>query len=89
MTILHIKLPYIFEGRDYNDGSRHLSENILTGVFTQGLNLEAGIHLHWSIPDALTTGKHEVETTFPQVPNRWLIVRRGVTEGNRQWVVST
>ncbi|MGK7916898.1 MAG: hypothetical protein AB4038_15365 [Prochloraceae cyanobacterium] len=82
------KLPYRFEGKDYNDGSPNLSEQILTGVFQQQLTLKAGIHLHWSIPDALTTGKHEVETTFPQVPNRWLIIRRGVQE-EKKWMVES
>src|SRR5579872_991884 len=41
-------------------------------------NLHAsGVHLHWALPDGLTHGakKNAGEWKFPQVPNRWLIVR--------------
>src|ERR1700752_5406738 len=36
-----------------------------------------GIHLHWSLPDALTHGTvtNGGQTTFPLVPNRWLVAR--------------
>lgn len=41
-----------------------------------------GLHLHWALPDALTTGRHQDGTThFPPVPNRWL-VRRLDNKGN-------
>src|ERR1700761_6891367 len=43
----------------------------------------AGIHLHWAIPSALTHGIGVKDPTtgktsklvFPNVPNRWLVVR--------------
>jgi hypothetical protein len=38
---------------------------------------KAGIYLHWTLPKALRSGVHSKDgsTTFPLVPNRWLIVR--------------
>jgi hypothetical protein len=39
--------------------------------------LEAGVHLHWALPDALIKGKVDDSTplSFPVVPNRWLVTR--------------
>jgi len=46
------------------------------------------IHLHWALPDALTIGKAEADgITFPVVPNRWLIIRRGGNKSEKQWVL--
>lgn len=52
-----------------------------------------GVHLQWQLPEALTTGHIDPdsgESTFPLVPNRWLVVRyatvRGVTTA-AGWVV--
>ncbi|MCP4339364.1 MAG: hypothetical protein GY799_10860 [Desulfobulbaceae bacterium] len=44
------------------------------------LTLKDGVHLHWSMPDALTKGymigkDEESEVVFPDLPNRWLVVR--------------
>ena len=64
------KLPYKYQGETHGSGQANLSEQILAPLFNHQLSLEAGIHLHWSIPDGLTMGQHEIETTFPQVPNR-------------------
>ena len=48
-------------------------------------------HLHWALPDALTTGHHRSGSTqFPAVPNRWL-VRRLDNGGQLQksWIVES
>lgn len=40
---------------------------------------QPGIHLHWALPDGLTAGTVSSPQSFPEfpnVPNRWLIVRR-------------
>lgn len=40
--------------------------------------LQSGIHLHWALPDALTTAALDPSTgklNFPEVPNRWLVTR--------------
>jgi hypothetical protein len=56
-----------------------------------------GVHLHWSLPDALTHGAQDPAsgvTTFPQVPNRWLITRIATRDGDpqprfRSWVLES
>jgi len=57
-----------------NRGRAYISETVLTVPFTQPqLTLKAGIHLHWSLPDALTNGiarDGEQGITFPLVTNR-------------------
>ena len=83
------KLPYRKPGNTINDESAYLSETVLSPPFSNlNLTLKAGIHLHWILPDALMTGKAESDgITFPHVPNRWLIVRRGGNKAEKQWVV--
>src|ERR1700761_2812357 len=48
--------------------------------FNRDATLEAGIHVHWALPDALTAatviqGKGTKELVFPAVPDLWLVVR--------------
>ncbi|UKY48519.1 hypothetical protein [Streptomyces inhibens] len=43
---------------------------------TEGI--ATGVHVQWQLPEALTSGHYDPdtgETTFPLVPNRWLVVR--------------
>jgi hypothetical protein len=91
-------LPYfdVALGRDLNPDTPYLSEAILTKPFQdQRLLLKPGIHLHWSLPDALTQAQHQDhEPIFPVVPNRWLITRsRQIAENSflpeKQWVVES
>ena len=47
--------------------------------------LQEGIHLHWAMPDALTKGyvigeEEKSEVVFPELPNRWLVVRTVVQD---------
>ena len=90
------QLPYFDGIQDINPRKPHISETVLGRPFQNtNLNLLAGVHLHWSLPDALTHGGqagNDIE--FPTVPNRWLVTRlRGKTPGNRtvekQWVVQS
>lgn len=83
------KLPYRKPGSMVNREAAYLSETVLSPPFPNlNLTLKAGIHLHWILPDALMTGKAESDgITFPHVPNRWLIVRRGGNKAEKQWVV--
>src|SRR5262249_16164309 len=54
-----------------------------------------GIYLHWTLPQALRQGNHNTtsgSTTFPLVPNRWVIVRYSGSLDNRRataWVVES
>ena len=87
------KLPYYKNSQLVNRGRAYISETVLTVPFTQPqLTLKAGIHLHWSLPDALTNGiarDGEQGITFPLVPNRWLIIRRGGNLVEEKWVVES
>jgi hypothetical protein len=47
---------------------------------------QPGVYLHWALPDALTNGSQTVDpsdpdaprtTTFPAIPDRWLVMRIG------------
>src|SRR5678815_1982732 len=73
--------------------------------FNRDAELEAGIHLHWALPDALTRarmlpdGKGDERTLFPGVPDLWLVVRfnpapqtilpPGAQRDWRAWVVDS
>lgn len=74
-----------------NSDKAYISSSVLSPPFENlNLTLGAGIHLHWAMPDALTEGKATVDgITFPLVPNRWLIVRRGGNTGEKQWVIES
>lgn len=90
------RLPFADHSQDVNVDVVNISENIVSKPFDdQNLYLKAGIHLHWALPDALTRGKHTpAGTTFPAVPNRWLIVRSRRAVGGQEsiekiWVVES
>ncbi|PQJ29839.1 LamG domain-containing protein [Rubritalea profundi] len=86
------RLPYVDRQlkREINADHANISESIVSQPFqSQNLHLKAGVHLHWSMPDALTRGVHHgKETRFPALPNRWLITRN---KGSNQksWVVES
>ncbi|MDH4244677.1 MAG: hypothetical protein OEV38_13060 [Nitrospira sp.] len=73
-------LPYYDsrEGRDVNSDTPWIGDSIVTPPFeNSNMTLQAGVHLHWSLPDGLCRGKvAEGEIEMPAVPNRWLIRRR-------------
>ncbi|MFF2432181.1 hypothetical protein [Streptomyces mirabilis] len=54
---------------------------------------DAGVYVQWQLPEALTTGHYSPDseqTSFPLVPNRWLVVRYHGPANARQaagWVV--
>ncbi|WP_438485440.1 hypothetical protein [Streptomyces sp. S186] len=53
-----------------------------------------GVYLHWQLPQTLRHGKHDAatgETAFPQIPNRWLVIRRrcDTAEEPVAWVVES
>jgi hypothetical protein len=54
----------------------------------------AGVYLHWTLPEALRHGTRDPKTgdsTYPLVPNRWLVIRLNGT-GTRQatgWVIES
>ena len=92
------RLPYLNGGRDNNPDVANLSEEILSQPFQdRSLQLKAGIHLHWALPDALTRGVQKKNTVdsgaektivFPAVPSRWLVTRTAGAE-RKQWIVES
>lgn len=86
----YTKLPYIFNGYPHFGNQINLGKEVLTPLFEHQHTLESGIHLHWSLPDALTNGEHDrTGTTFPRVPNRWLILRQGDNRDKKKWIVES
>ncbi len=90
------RLPFFDGQRDVNSNIAYLSEDIVAKPFQPlNLRLKAGIHLHWSLPDALTQGLQASEgATFPIVPDRWLVTRsrQNGTSGStveKQWMVES
>ncbi len=85
-------LPYFEKGKNLKNSEKaYISNSVLSPPFENlNLSLKAGIHLHWAMPDALTNGIASSDgITFPLVPNRWLIVRRGGNKGDQQWVIES
>jgi len=85
------QLPYSDSVRDVNGDTAYISEEIVREPLQdENLFLQAGIHLHWSLPDALTKGSHTADgTDFPAVPNRWLVIRSGPNVVRKRWVVES
>jgi len=89
------RLPYFdnLKKLDINTDIANISENFLSKPFqSQNLTLEAGMHLHWALPDALTRGiqgkDNYGEIKYPLVPDRWLVTRKN--NGNiKQWIVES
>lgn len=94
------KLPYLYVLPHEKTPHAHpspelanISDNILSPPFSSSiLELGAGIHLHWALPDALTHSSEQNAAgarRFPIVPNRFLVTRsrNGIIE--KQWVVES
>ncbi|MEU8195812.1 hypothetical protein AB0C10_18700 [Microbispora amethystogenes] len=86
-------LPHVGpDGRDHNAGLPYLSGAILSAPFDdRPFRLKAGVHLHWSLPDALTrlTQDENGRTRVVAVPNRWLVTRTRSGAIDAQWVVES
>ncbi|WP_136442383.1 hypothetical protein [Pacificoceanicola onchidii] len=72
----------------------HYINDPLTGNVTRGL--QAGVHLHWALPDGLSRGVQQEsgQLDFPAVPDRWLVTRILVMNGQtevmvKQWVIES
>lgn len=96
------RLPYIAKdgaGKpicDINPDTPYLSEEILSEPLQdESLYLQAGVHLHWALPDALTRalqvkGSRGVgKMKWAKVPNRWLVTRSHNGTPDQQWIVES
>ncbi|RYE13539.1 MAG: hypothetical protein EOP34_08610, partial [Rickettsiales bacterium] len=83
-------LPHKDEDGSYHpiDGAANISDGILA---PKDITLEQGVHIHWTLPDAINHGKvqnHDIE--FPSVPDRWLVARiSDNTNLNKFWIVES
>jgi hypothetical protein len=73
-----------------NQDKPFLAESIISQPFkNDSLFLEAGTHLHWTLPDLVTVGKsRNGETIFPAVPNRWY-VRKIKDNKPEEWIIES
>jgi hypothetical protein len=96
------RLPFWDGSRDVNPDIANISEELLSHPFQdRGLQLRAGVHLHWALPDPLTRGTAKTTSigstgklSFPAVPDRWLVIRSkknksGKLVVERQWIVES
>ena len=87
------QLPFCDEEKkDINFGVANLSSSIASKTFDSSVSLETGIHLHWSLPDALGKGDSiDGNLVMPSVPNRWMVVRVHKTGDtpNKSWIVES
>lgn len=76
-------IPNRFKGSTVNfsllgGNNVFLGEQIHQDLPDSSSSMTKGLHLHWSLPDALTHGVHDPaggSIVFPAAPNRWLITR--------------
>lgn len=91
------RLPYCNDKYDIHPDIANISEELVATPFqNENLLLRAGIHLHWSLPDALTKAQYVRDSSgsgrqvFPLVPNHWLVTRcndTGVVQ--KAWIVES
>lgn len=74
----------------------YLGENVVRALSRPtAQRLEAGVHLHWALPDALTRAANDPQTglQFSPVPDRWLVTRLIIDGANavspRCWVIES
>ena len=79
------------QGRDVNSDTPWIGDSVVTPPFeNSNMTLQAGVHLHWSLPDGLCRGRVvDGEVEFPTVPNRWLVRRRVDGAKDACWVVES
>jgi hypothetical protein len=88
------RLPYFDGQRGINAESPWLGETAASKPFGDAsMLLKKGIHLHWRFPKGLTTGirASDGKIIFPNLPDRWLVVRGNVADRNRfeAWVIES
>ncbi|MBW2569004.1 MAG: hypothetical protein JRE47_06450 [Deltaproteobacteria bacterium] len=70
-------LPYYSDNKNHNEGP-YISDKVNSKPFeTSGIDPEPGIHIHWTLPEALSSGinNKDGDIIFPLIPNRWMVTR--------------
>lgn len=96
LTAAFDRLPY-----EYVEGDTRASTgdaiNRALATNSAMFPLEAGVHLHWELPDTFKRGAQRPDGSihFPHAPNRWLVVRSISVKGaatpvhSNAWVVES
>jgi len=92
------RLPYWNGEYEVNHDIANISEDLVSYPFQdRSLVLPPGVHLHWTLPDALARGSskdpdkdkpNQHKMLFPAVPNRWLVTRY-ISGAKKQWIVES
>ena len=65
------RLPFSEGTRDVNSDTPNIGEAVVSAPFQdEGLNLRAGVHLHWVLPDALTREGWKARAAPTSLPSR-------------------
>lgn len=89
------RLPYNDGVEDVNPEFAFISENFLSQPFqNNNLFIAPGLHLHWTLPEALTKGRIDDSDDgrhikHPSVPNRWAIRRKHKNGSEKIWIVES
>lgn len=86
---------FLREGVPYNNVENfipvHTNENTPQPLTTEKM----GVYLHWNLPAALCEGQQNNETgetTFPLIPNRWLLIRingKDDKRASKSWIIES
>lgn len=84
-------LPYNNGKEDVNYEVPYISEIFLSKAFEHNSVLPKGVHIHWALPKGLVSGvlSKEKGLALPLVPDRWLVIRKGSTNGEKAWIVES
>ncbi len=80
---------------DRQTDTANLATSISYQPFSNVGTIQAGVHIHWAMPDALTQCKVKYKDTqqslrMPTVPDRWLVVRRDAAgKKTDHWLVES
>ncbi|RYY96177.1 MAG: hypothetical protein EOO24_21620, partial [Comamonadaceae bacterium] len=84
-----VRLPMLVAGADGHGVAD--PEDGMPDPFTEGKPRDAGVHLHWAMPDALLRGTLDTRTdgstnrlALPLLPDRWVVLRILLPRGGRE-----
>ncbi|MFN0092683.1 MAG: hypothetical protein ACKVWR_20810 [Acidimicrobiales bacterium] len=87
-TLPYWHLPHVVDGRARNADVPYLAAAVERDAFHEtGRHLPVGIHLHWSMPDALA--HQAADGTLAPVPDRWVVRREGGGLADRTWLIES
>jgi hypothetical protein len=77
-----------FVTNEYPDKFGYLGKNTAPQAFSdKTFVFSPGVHLHFILPDALTSGiSQDGKLSFPNVPNRWLVTREYTNSQNKKQI---